>query len=300
METNDYRKVLFIGIEQSLFRAFSETITSCGVSVEIAPRVEMGPSLIKDGCFDIVVVDLDTLRKAEFSLTDGSLGNGSRSKIIALTSIGEKEDIPASLGVFDYIEKPICPNTLLSRVKLALDLVRKEQVIVEITEKLDRQRDEVAVQRVQLEALQSKLSETYTAVSILGSSVISEREQVEKQVALKLSSIVIPAVDKLRRIKVLEPYLSELNQIVSMIGDVTSGLTVDARIAATLTTAEFRIASLIRSGLSTDEIVHMLHISPKTVWSHRKKIRKKLKIDKTSYSLNNFLLSRINDVNEAS
>ena len=67
--------------------------------------------------------------------------------------------------------------------------------------------------------------------------------------------------------------------------DLTSGFSPDAKLAAALSFAELRVASLIKSGLSTEDIAEHLHISYNTVRTHRKNIRKKLGINNSQYSL---------------
>ena len=55
-----------------------------------------------------------------------------------------------------------------------------------------------------------------------------------------------------------------------------------------LTSSELKICCLIRTGLSSKEIAHLLHVSPRTVDSHRERIRKKLPLP-SRYSLANFM-----------
>ncbi len=76
-----------------------------------------------------------------------------------------------------------------------------------------------------------------------------------------------------------------------MLLDITSDLTMDAKIGSTLTNTELKIASLIRTGYSTEEIAKRMNVAPSTVRTHRKKIRKKLKINRSQYSLKNYLIS---------
>jgi DNA-binding CsgD family transcriptional regulator len=60
----------------------------------------------------------------------------------------------------------------------------------------------------------------------------------------------------------------------------------------TLSFTELRIASLVKGGVTTEEIARQLHIAESTVRTHRKNIRKKLNINTAQYSLRNFLNSR--------
>ena len=119
-----------------------------------------------------------------------------------------------------------------------------------------------------------------------------EREGVEKQIALKLRNLIIPTVAKLRNDQAFHKHGAQLDMLIKQIEGLTSGFTVDSRVAKTLSFTELRIGSLIKNGLTTEEIARQLHIAESTVRAHRKNIRKKLKIDDVHYSLRNFLNSR--------
>jgi DNA-binding CsgD family transcriptional regulator len=58
-----------------------------------------------------------------------------------------------------------------------------------------------------------------------------------------------------------------------------------------LTPKEIGIANLIRHGNSTRKIAKLMNISPRTVDTHRKNIRKKIGIDKKKTNLRSHLSS---------
>jgi DNA-binding CsgD family transcriptional regulator len=60
-------------------------------------------------------------------------------------------------------------------------------------------------------------------------------------------------------------------------------------IITTLSTAEMRVAAMIKNGLTSKEIATKLSISVDTVKTHRKNIRKKLNIQNASIDLANYL-----------
>ena len=80
--------------------------------------------------------------------------------------------------------------------------------------------------------------------------------------------------------------------LTTQIQDLTSGFAVDSRVAMTLSFTELKIASLVKNGITTEEIARQLHIAETTVRTHRKNIRKKLNINNAQYSLRNFLNAR--------
>ncbi len=298
MTSNIPHKILVIGEYQSICRSLSNISDLLSVTAaETANKAEPADN----GFYEIVIVDLQTLNEAGVKLIEKTTGNCSYAKIIALKS-SETHDEQQSFGldIFRCLGKPVDSGFLSYTVQHALEIQGMERIINRLAEELELHTNELATQRLQLEHLNQKLLDKNAALPQLAKGLQREREQVEKRIALNLRSIVIPTIDKLKRIRGLEPYSSELELIVSQIEDIASDFIIDARIGAILTKAEIRIASLIKNGLSTDEIARQLHISLGTVRSHRKRIRKKLRIDKDTYSLNHFLLSQVNGANDAS
>ena len=72
---------------------------------------------------------------------------------------------------------------------------------------------------------------------------------------------------------------------MDLMADLTSTLDVKQDLFTVLTPTELRTAFLIWNGLTTDEIAKHMHISPETVKSHRKNIRKKLGLNKSHHNL---------------
>ena len=56
-----------------------------------------------------------------------------------------------------------------------------------------------------------------------------------------------------------------------------------------LSASEVRVALLIKEGMKNEEIATRLYISPETVKTHRKNIRKKLELQGSGKSLQDFL-----------
>jgi DNA-binding NarL/FixJ family response regulator len=294
MTSNDFSNLLIVGEGRSIYRFLSNT--HCNLSITEAAATNKAES--GNGFYEIIIVDLETLSEAGIELMEKAVRNCPHTKIIALES-SEMHDKRQSFGlnIFRYLEKPINSNLLSYTVQHALDVLARERIINDMAEKLKLSDEELGTQRVQLEYLNQKLTDNDVLLSQLADALQRERKQVEKRIALNLRCIIIPAIDKLKKIKGLEPYLSELELMVSGIEDVTSDFMIDARVAYKLTTAELRVASLIKNGFSTDEIARKLNISTDTIRSHRKSIRKRLGISQSMYSLRNYLESKVNGNN---
>ena len=190
------------------------------------------------------------------------------------------------------LEKPFRNELLYHSILRALKALENERGFRKLIDDLKQSRSELLGQQKRLENLNAQLRDTNRALSIFAQNIEREREDVEKRIAVKLRNLVIPMVQRLKNDKALARYESQLDMLTMQIEDLTSGFTMDSRVAAVLSFTELRVASLIKNGITTEDIARQLHISESTVRTHRKNIRKKLKINNVQYSLRNFLNSK--------
>ncbi len=291
METHTLPNILVLGEDQSIYGALSNI--RCHVSASVEPaQSQAAPS--DSGCYEIMIVDLQRLDKAGQALIEKTISNCPHARIIGIKPPGA-HDGQQDLGLdfFRCFEKPLDSECLSYAVRDALEIRAREQIINEMAKELDAHINELADQRRRLDFLNQKLLKNNDLLYTLTENIQREREHLEKRVALNLRSIVIPSIDKLKRIKALEPYSSELDLIISQIEDVTSNFITDVKIVSKLTPAELRVASLIRNGFNSGDIARKLNISLDTIKCHRKRIRKKLGINKAGFSLKNFLDTKV-------
>jgi DNA-binding CsgD family transcriptional regulator len=173
----------------------------------------------------------------------------------------------------------------------ALTALANERESKRLIDDLKQSRSELLAHQQRLENLNTQLLDTNRALSIFAQNIEREREEIETRIALKLRSLMIPMVTKLRNDQALQKYWTQLDMMTTQIEDLTSGFTMDSRIAMTLSFTQMKIASLVKNGITTEEIARQLHIAESTVRTHRKNIRKKLQINRVQYSLRNFLNS---------
>jgi len=174
-----------------------------------------------------------------------------------------------------------------------MEALERERSLKHLLKELERNHSELLAQKKRLEHLNSRLLETNKAFSALARSMDFEREEMEKRVAAKVRSVIMPSINRLRQDPNLTQYGSELDILVSILSELASDMaTSGGNIAMALSNTELRIASLIKGGFSTEEIAEQLFISPSTVRTHRKNIRRKLSLNSSSYSLKSFLLSK--------
>jgi PAS domain S-box-containing protein len=173
---------------------------------------------------------------------------------------------------------------------------KAEQVLRRANDELERcvveRTAELQKANVDLENLNTQLLNTNRALSTFAQNIESQKAKTENEIALRLRNLVMPMVAELKNDKALAGYEGKLDMLITRIEDLTAGFTMDFRLGVVLSITELRIASLVKNGVTAAEIARQLHISESTVRTHRKNIRKKLKINDAKYSLRDFLNSR--------
>lgn len=158
---------------------------------------------------------------------------------------------------------------------------------------LEGSRRALLVNKGELEDVNNQLLETNNALSVLARNLERTRKESEKQVLRKTRTLIIPAIDKLRQDRRLARYRTDFDLLAGYVENLTSDISDKTRNAEMLSTTESRIASMIRLGLSSEDIADHLSVSVSTVKTHRKNIRRKLKLKNTGKNLRSYLESKL-------
>ena len=144
-----------------------------------------------------------------------------------------------------------------------------------------------------LEEVNRQLLEANQALSVLARNIDKEKEGLEKRIYQITSSKIMPIVKELQEDERCSRRLADLEVLATHLKKMTSGSSLYDEIDTSLTDQELRVAVMIKNGLTSHQIGDLLCISLHTVKTHRKNIRKKLKIDNTQVNLVSFLKSKI-------
>jgi len=156
---------------------------------------------------------------------------------------------------------------------------------------LEQKSRELLDNKLELENVNNMLLETNNALSVLARNLEKNRKESEKRILQKTKTLINPIIDKLYNARRLEKYKKDLDLLTDFIGNLTSDLDKD-KISASLSASEMRIASLIKNGMSSNEIARHLNVSLYTVKTHRKNIRKKLDLKDSGINLRSYLESQ--------
>ncbi|MGO9312198.1 MAG: response regulator [Syntrophobacteraceae bacterium] len=288
-------RVTVLDDDQFICETLTELIRNWGLCAEFFTKPEGALKHIRDNGCDIILLDVFISDVSGLDLIPQISSEASDDlKIIIITGFADKDTAirALQLGAFDLLEKPFNNELLYHSILRAMKSLENERGFTALIDDLKQSRSELLGQQKRLENLNAQLRDTNRALSIFAQNIEREREDVEKRIAVKLRNLIIPMVQKLRNDKALSRYEGQLDMLTMQIEDLTSGFTMDSRVAAVLSFTELRVASLIKNGITTEDIARQLHISESTVRTHRKNIRKKLKINNVQYSLRNFLNSK--------
>ena len=194
--------------------------------------------------------------------------------------ISAEEKVKAfEAGGVDYIVKPCCTVELLARLHTHLTLQRIQNSLAA----------EVRKQTVELEEKNQELHETNIVLRRLLLEIEKEKLKIDRVIRMNIERLILPDLIRMaeaptqQRYQLRDTIQTNLLDLVSPVtGEDVDGYSI-------LTPTELRVLNIIRQGRSSKEIAEVLNISPQTVATHRKKIRKKLNISGKKINLTSFV-----------
>ena len=293
MEALGKYKVALLADDRRIVESTIQTIRGWGLEAKGFTRSEPAIQYMVHTKSDIVLLDIFISGVCCLPLIP-VIGD---AKIIVMTRPADRNTAirALKLGAFDLLEKPLLNDLLHHSVFRALTVLERERESKKLADDLKYSHSKLLAQQQHLESLNTQLMETNKALAVFAQNIQRERDEIEKRAALKLRNIILPVVAKLRNSEALHEFESQFDMLTLQVEEVTLGFATDSRVAMVLSSAEMRVASLIKNGATTEKIASHLRITENTVRTHRKNIRRKLKIG-AQYSLRNFLNSRSGEV----
>ena len=229
--------------------------------------------------------------------------------VIYLTAYSNEEILgrAKSTAPYGYIIKPFRERQLKVNIELALARYREEQernifasncqsTISELETQLQVVRSELEtateklrLKEVKLDQLRQEVQEVNKALLSLTSHIARTREELEMEVAIAVRTRVLPILRELQDDPGFEKYRLEFEMLSLHMHHLTAGLAQKSASACALSPTELRIAALIKNDLTNDQIAGQLFLSPETVKTHRRNIRKKLGLQNANQNLATFL-----------
>jgi PAS domain S-box-containing protein len=157
---------------------------------------------------------------------------------------------------------------------------------------LQKAHDELQEKTIRLEVKKNSLEEINTAMKVLLKKREEDKTELEDNVLTNVKELIVPYFEKIKKTKLDDQQEALLSIMESNINEIVSPFTRKMSLKyLNLTPTEIRIANLIRHGSPSKEIAELLNVSPRTVETHRKNIRRKIGLKRKRANLRSHLLS---------
>jgi len=144
----------------------------------------------------------------------------------------------------------------------------------------------------ELEIKNIRLEEMNAALKVLLKKREEDKTELEDNVLTNVKELVTPYFEKIKKTKLDDQQKDFLSIIETNLNEIVSPFTRKMSLKyLNLTPAEIQIANLIKHGRTTKKIAKLLHISPRTVETHRKNMRRKIGLERKRANLRSYLLS---------
>lgn len=138
----------------------------------------------------------------------------------------------------------------------------------------------------------NSLEEVNTVLRVLLKRRDEDKRELEENVLSNVKELVVPFLEKVKNSQLNLKQLSNINIVESNLNEIISPFLRNLSSKwLNLTPTEIRVAHLIKEGKTTKEIGEMMALSPRTIETHRKNMRKKLGIVKKKGNLRSHLLT---------
>ena len=138
----------------------------------------------------------------------------------------------------------------------------------------------------------NSLEEVNTALRVLLKRRGEDKRELEENVLSNVKELVVPFLEKVKNSQLSPKQLTYINIVESNLNEIISPFLRNLSSKwLHLTPTEIRVAHLIKEGKTTKEIGEMMALSPRTIETHRKNMRKKLGVEKNKGNLRSHLLT---------
>jgi len=144
----------------------------------------------------------------------------------------------------------------------------------------------------ELEIEKSNLEEVNVALKVLLDKRQEDKKETSDNLLTNVEELIVPYLEKIKKTKLDVHQKTILSIIKSNLSTISSPFARKmSRAYLNLTPVEIKVANLIRHGNNSKEISEIMNLSPRTIYNHRKNIRKKLGLEDKKTNLRSHLLS---------
>lgn len=218
---------------------------------------------------------------------------GAHARVVA-HGIGKVIDGEVDEFLYDYpCHSPDGPHWYYMRAirmsgegPLRVVVSHEEITTLKLTEEALRKSE------ARLTAQKVELEEANIALRVILKQREDDKSELEQKVITNVKEMVMPYVEKLKRVSLKPKDKTVVEIIESHLQDIISPMMQKlANASIILTPQEIQVASLVKDGKASKEIADILNVSETTVHFHRKNLRKKFGLSNSQTNLRSYLIS---------
>ena len=217
----------------------------------------------------------------EYRARDKPCSDCPMRRAIESNRVERTELIGADGRDYEVLATPIQnPDGTRSSVEVVVDITLRKWAEKALTER-----------EAELKIKTHSLEEVNAALRVLLKRTDDVKTELEEKIVVNVKQLVIPFLEEVKKRRLDPEQMAYLAMLESNLNDIISPFlrNLSAKYV-NLTPTQIRVAHFIKEGRTTKEIAEVMALSPRTIETHRKNIRKKLGIEKKKENLRSRLL----------
>jgi PAS domain S-box-containing protein len=226
-----------------------------------------------------------TFDSVKFMREQIALGNLGPYEVVGLKKDGTEFPMEIRVKVMEHKGK-------ITRMAAIRDLTERKQAEEELLKTLDELDNRVKQRTSELLIQKNNLEEANIALKVLLDKRQEDKKETADNLLTNIKELIVPYLEKIKKTKLDEQQKAILSIIESNLSEITSPFARKmSQTYLNLTPVEIKVANLIRHGSNSKEIAELMNLSSRTIYNHRKNIRKKLGLENRKTNLRSHLLS---------
>lgn len=314
------KSILLVDDERLILHSIERELKLRHFGVTPAASGEDAIAALESDHFDLVITDLMMTGLDGFQVLKKAKKISPHTSVIIVTGYS---DITSAidalrLGADDYLQKPFDMNELFFRMsrcfdkqELARQLTTHKELLNQnavklldlatantmLTKEISKRKAAEATLRkreAELEAKNKSLEEANIAMQVLLAKRGADKKRLEEKMIANINELILPYVEKLKKTNLDSLQGAYVGKLEAHLNTVYSRFSKGISYKfLKLSPVETRIANYVREGRTTKEIADLLHLSPRTIETHRRNIRKKIGITNKKETLRTILLNAL-------
>ncbi len=204
-------------------------------------------------------------------------------------------------AISDITERHMAQKELLNAHAYLEAMVRtRTQALARANVDLKALSAELEESRTQLSRRELDLLAINRTISIMAQNMDKSKLSYDREIALTISTKLLPLVENLVQAHNLEKRRSDLYALKMALEELTQPLEQEDCLTTLFSITEMKIAILIKNGMTSAKIAKKLCVSEDTIKTHRRNIRRKLGLKNAKVNLRHYLEFKWDVIAEAS